>query len=98
MFLAHKAITQCLPLANTVKFNLTLIPQEGISELDLITASLQPSCVLTIVLGTLPGCEMIIHFCRSRTCRAVCFPKLRVCFQLDNTAVKVLLATRTPVK
>lgn len=37
MFLAHKAIIQCFPLGNTVKFNLTLIPQKGISELVLVS-------------------------------------------------------------
>lgn len=65
MFLAHKAIIRCLPLANTVKLNLTLIPQEGISELVLITVSFQSSCMLTIILGMLSGCEAISDFCRS---------------------------------
>lgn len=32
MFLAHKAIIHYLPLSNMVKFDLTSIPQEGISR------------------------------------------------------------------
>lgn len=94
MFLAHKAIIQCLPLASTVKFNLTLIPQEGISQLVLITVSFQSSCMLTIVLGMLSLCEMISIFADAGTYRAVYFPKLRVC-SLTRTVVKILLASTT---
>lgn len=56
MFLAHKAIIQCLPLADTVKFILTLIPQEGISELVLVTVSFQSPYMLTTIPGMLSGC------------------------------------------